>query len=504
MQIFGITLNRYSIPIIYLACAIVGFLLIRETVHMFQHPIATRAISVWLGVGFIALSIPAVYTNKTQLPRKARILLIIWLAWTLLSTLLGNQPWAAMVRWFEIFISVLIALCLYFIISQQPKLITLLAKSIGAAVLLCLLAFVVYWNLLSDPTKHNWASDIPFFVNIRHFGQLIAVAVPLGYFLLHQYSTDNKNTHWIIGYLILSWALVFWLGGRGTFLAVVITSILYIPIACKPARKWILITPLIGAMLSQFFIVEHPSLNLFRLIAQDGVSLNAYSSFREVIYIESLIHWWQQAPMMGIGADGYRHLIPAIGNAESIAHPHSSIIQLLLSFGPIGLLIPTYFFFILTWRVIRTPSAEQHLTSNDLKAFYLILLSTLILSLFDGILYHAYGLFISSIVAGICIAMAFPPEVNTTLDNTELSEKPSQYWTLLTLTLGIIVTSGYYAVFTYQLYHSKYGNKNEEWINWNARYPIYFSPTWTYERYKPENIELLKQDYIERLNTNKQ
>ena len=100
--------------------------------------------------------------------------------------------------------------------------------------------------------------------------------------------------------------------------------------------------------------------------------------------------------------------------------------------------------------------------------------------------------------------MAFPPEVNTTLDNTELSEKPSQYWTLLTLTLGIIVTSGYYAVFTYQLHHSKYGNKNEEWINWNARYPVYFSPTWTYQRYKPEDIELLKQDYIERLNTNKQ
>jgi hypothetical protein len=500
MQIFGITLNRYSIPIIYLACAIVGFLLIRESIHMFQHPIATRAISVWLGVGFIALSLPAVYSNKIPLPRQASILLIIWLAWTLLSTLLGEQPWAAMVRWFEILTSISIALCLYFIINKQPELITLLAKSIVAAVLLCLLAFVVYWNLLSSPVKHNWGSDIPFFVNIRHFGQLITVAVPLAYYLLHKYTSDKKNTHGIIGYLILSWALVFWLGGRGTFLAVVITSILYIPIACKSARKWILITPFIGVILSQFFIVEHPSLNLFRLIAQDGISLNAYSSFREVIYIESLIHWWKQAPIMGIGADGYRYLIPAIGNVDSIAHPHSSIIQLLLSFGPIGLLIPTYFFFILTWKVIKTSTAEQHLTADNIKTFYLILLSTLILSLFDGILYHAYGLFISSIVTGICVAIAFPQKVNTALDNTEFSKKPSQYSTLFTLILGIIVTTGYYAIFTYQLHHSKYGSKNEEWINWNARYPVYFSPTWTYQRYKAEDIEQLKQDYIKRQN----
>jgi hypothetical protein len=504
MQIFGITLNRYSIPIIYLACAIVGFLLIRESIHMFQHPIATRAISVWLGVGFIALSLPAVYSNKIPLPRHASILLIIWLAWTLLSTLLGEQPWAAMVRWFEILTSISIALCLYFIINKQPELITLLAKSIVASVLLCLFAFVVYWNLLSNPIKHNWVSDIPFFVNIRHFGQLITVAVPLGYFLLHQYTSDKKNTHWIIGYLILSWALVFWLGGRGTFLAVVITSILYIPIACKSARKWILITPFIGVILSQFFIVEHPSLNLLRLIAQDGISLNTYSSFREIIYIESLIYWWQHSPIMGIGADGYRYLMPAIGNVDSIAHPHSSIIQLLLSFGPIGLLIPIYFFFILTWKVIKTPTAEQHLTAGNAKTFYLILLSTLILSLFDGILYHAYGLFISSIVAGICVALTYPQKAYTIANATNSHEKHFKYWALIALALSISATLTYYAVFTHQLHHSKYGSKSEAWIDWNARYPLYFSPTWTYQRYKAEDIEMLKQDYIERLHTDKQ
>lgn len=511
MQIFGITLNRYSIPVIYLACAIVGFLLIRESIHMFQHPIATRAISVWLGIGFIALSIPAIHTNTNPLPRQASVLLIIWLAWTLLSTLLGEQPWPAMVRWFEIFTSILIALCLYFIIRQQPKLITLLAKSIVTAVLLCLIALIVFWNVSPDPVKHNWVNTLPFFINIRHLGYLAAISIPVGHWLLDRYSRHNHGVFqnnpvqlaYVVGYLILCWALVFWLGGRGTFLAVTITSFLYIFFAPKQNIKWVIISPLIGVLVSQFFLVDHPSLNLFRFIGEEGITLNAFTSFREVIYQESLIYWWENAPLTGIGADGYRYLIPAIGNVESIAHPHSSIIQLLLSYGPIGLLIPTYFFFILTWRVATNDSGLQSRTDQHAKNFYLILLATLILSLFDGILYHAYGLFISSIIAGTCIALTWPlkSEKLTAHTSSNTSANHSRVWINTLVAVGVLFTAAYYAVFTHQLYHSKYGVKSEKWINWNAEYPLYFSPTWTYQRYKAENIEQLKQDYIKRLNS---
>jgi len=507
MQIFGITLNRYSIPIIYLACAIVEFLLIRESIHMFQHPIATRAISVWLGVGFIALSLPAIYTSKIALPKQASVLLIIWLVWTLLSTLLGEQPWPAMVRWFEILTSVLMGLCLYFIINKQPNLINLLLKAIVAAVLLCLLAFVVYWNLLGDPIKHNWVSDIPFFVNIRHFGQLIAVAVPVGYLLLEKASSEHKKTYWIIGYLIFSWALVFWLGGRGTFLAVSITTILHLFIN-KQHKKWLVLAPIAGLVISLFFIVDHPSLNLLRHFGDKGVSLNAMSSSRLEIFIESILHWWNAAPIMGIGADGFFYIIPAIG-IDSMAHPHSSIIQLLLAFGPIGLLIPSYFFYALTQQVIKANHSSQF--------FYLILLSTLILSLFDGILYHAYGLFISSIVAGMCIARAWPQPIrgsNLSSDNTNngtsentaniTTDNNSNNKSLATcLVISVLASALYCGVFNHQLYYSKHGIKTEQWINWNARYPLYFSPTWTYERYSAKDIERLRQEYIERIPSNR-
>jgi hypothetical protein len=513
MQAFGITFNRFSIPIMYLACTIVGFLLIRESVHMFQHPIATRAISVLLELGFIILSLPAIRLvaiqsqSKSQplIPNQASILIIIWLTWTLASTLLGNQPWAAMVRWFEILSSVITAFCLYILIRQQPQLIILIIKALIAAVLLCIFAFIVFWNIAPDPVKHNWVSTIPFFMNIRHFGYLAAIAIPVGYWLLERNFAENKNIRWVIAYLIVAWALVFWLGGRGTFLAVLVVTFIYAFIANKHHIKWIIISPLIGLIISLFFIVDHPSLNLFRLIGQAGVSLDAFSSFRATIYQESLVYWWQQAPIMGIGADGYRYLIPAIGNVESIAHPHSSIIQLLLSYGPIGLLIPGYFFYRLTWKIIKSDNKfsrkfDSKSNNRNTKILYLILLSTLILSLFDGILYHAYGLFISTIVAGICLALSWPLRTDSKpAEQTEsLTGIRSNTFATSTIALSVLLITAYYLVFSYQLYHSKYGEKDEQWINWNARYPLYFSPTWTYERYNVKNIEQLKQRYIER------
>ena len=512
MQIFGITLNRYSVPIIYLACAIVSFLLIRESVHMFQHPIATRAISIFLGVGFMALSLPALWANKTPLPAQARFLLIIWLASTLLSTLLGNQPWPAMMRWFEILVSIGIALCLYFIINKQPKLINLIAKAIVAAVLLCLLAFITYWNLLADPTIHNWATDIPFFMNIRHFGQLIAVAVPLGYFLLHQKTLQQQNKYGVIGYLILSWALVFWLGGRGTFLAVTVVTIIFGFIA-KEQLKWLIISPLIGLIISLFFVVDNPSLNLFRFAGQENVTINTMSSSRMDLYIDSLIHWWTHNPILGIGADGFRYIVPAIIDKESMAHPHNIFIQLLLSYGPVGLLIPCYFFFVLTHKVIsqtRTRTREST-KKNTSAAFYLIFLSTMILAIFDGILYHAYGLFISAIIAGISIALVWPlpqpyceAEIEAELEEEKLEAEleeatRSHVKTTLIAALIALTSLGYCLVFTYQLYSSKYTQIDEQWIHWNARYPIYFSPTWSYQRFDTRNMELQKEIFIERI-----
>jgi len=499
MQAFGITFDKYSIPIIYLACSAVGFLLMRESIHMLQHPIATRAISVILEVGFIFLALPAIFSIKTiDISRKALFLLILWLAWTLASTILGNQPWAAMARWFEILTSILTALCIWLIVRERTELATILAKGIIAALLLCIFAFVAYWIISPSPVQHNWVTDIPLFVNIRHFGYLPAAALPLGYWLLELSSGEKrqisseylpiKSTNLVLIYLTLCWALVFWLGGRGAFLSVTIVTFIYFSLS-KHNIMPILATIIFGLMLSQLFIVDVPNLNLLRFLDLflNGAEkdLNRLSSSRIAIYYESIIHWWNNAPIFGIGADGYRYIIPAIIGIDVFFHPHNSIVQLLMSYGLPGLFIPCCLFFSFTLRLLSNTN-KRHLV------FSLSILSSLFLSLVDGILYHAYGLFISTILVGIGLAYVWPK----TLDKVAINRGDRKKLTLRSLFVLLLAsTSIYYSVFIYQLYHSKYGCVDESWINWNAQYPIYFSPTWSYERYSIDEIEDLKKIY---------
>ena len=125
--------------------------------------------------------------------------------------------------------------------------------------------------------------------------------------------------------------------------------------------------------------------------------------------------------------------------------------------------------------------------------FVLPIFSSLFLSLVDGILYHAYGLFISTLLIGIGLAYAWPKNSNS-LAGKQAANRHYSLCSILILSLVTILL--YYSLFIYQLYQSKNGCVDEDWINWNAQYPIYFSPTWSYERYSIDEIEDLKKIYV--------
>lgn len=506
MQAFGLTINKTTAPLIYLAFSIPSFLLIWEACDMLQYPIAARVISVFIELGFILLTVPVIYQYKTiKIPSKAVFLIIFWLVWTLASTLLGNQPWAAMMRWFELLSSITTAFCLYLLISTRPDYIELIVKAIIAALIICILAFTIIWNISPNPVKHDWVSNIPLFVNIRHFGYIPAIALPLGYWLLEKNTVQNNSHYGAVTYLTICWALVFWLGGRGTFLAVSCVTILYC-ILSKQQIKWVITSILFGLIISQLFIVDAASLSLFRIfdlfINTEGRELNAVSSFRMIIYTEALGYWWNTSPIFGLGADGFYFIVPAIGGIDAVAHPHSIFIQLLFSFGIPGLLLPGYLFILLSIKIIKSKDRSA-------KAFYLSLISILVLSIFDGILYHAYGLFLSTIIAAICLSLAWPQNKKISNKNSPNKDAFNQgafnqnainnKQNLITsswLILIIAISAVYYAAFINQLYQSKYSCVDEDWINWNAKYPLYFSPSPYYKRYSPLDIERLKEEFV--------
>lgn len=471
MKAFGIQINLRSLPFLYLACVPIAFLILRQYDPSFWPSISTRSISVFLELGFILLATPYVYSlKKWNVSRKYLLIISIWISLAGLSTLLSNYPWAGSVRWFELIVNLIFGLYIYLLIQKMPEYKDAIIYSLITSLLFSLIFYLAVWLLLEDPYNYDWVVSPPFFNNIRHFGYFIATVLPLGYFLLEK-ETDNSKTIYIaLIYLSIAWALLFWTGGRGAFLGVLLATTYYFILSQKNI-KWVIFSIVSGAFLSQFFIVKSESLNLFTALSllsanvTEGVDLNTTSAHRLSIYLDSISFWWNNSPILGAGADAFRYIKPSI---SGISQPHSVLIQLIFSYGIIGLLIPTGLFVALTFSQVKS-----NITDN--KIIYLCILSAAIHALTDGVLYHAYSLLILSII----IAISLPP----------IKKISTHYFK--SCTLLAIISTAVYLIFTAQVINSKDELKSKNWIEWNMKYPFYFSPeNWL------ENTNPLEKDRL--------
>jgi O-antigen ligase len=454
MQAFGVSLNRHSIPFLFLACTPIAFLLLREYFTAFWPSIATRAITVFLELGFITLATLSISNLKQwNISRRYTVLLVIWLLCAGLSTVLGEYPWGGIVRWFELLISFIFGLFIYLLIQQSPQYKNLILYSIITTLLFSLICYLALWCVLKDPYSYNWVVDAPFFNNIRHYGYFIATALPLGYWLLE---SNEKNKHLLsIFYLSFAWGLIFWTGGRGALIGVAVATAIYFIISARNI-KWVLLSILIGAVFSQLFIVESALLNLFRMFSFFDINgeydLNNISSSRIRIYQESIIYWWHTNPLWGNGADAFRYIHPGI--KESVySHPHNIFIQLLFSYGILGLIIPSY---------LAISLAFKRFSKFDKKNIIIFscIISAATHALTDGVLYHAFSLYIVVTL----LALSIPSTKKEIKPHLRISISLS----LLTLTL--------FCVFSAQVILSKDKEIDADWIKWNAEYPLYFSP----------------------------
>lgn len=470
MIAFGIQLNLRSLPALYLACIPIAFLLLRQSYPNFWPSISTRSISVFLEIGFILLVTPYIYTLKEwNVSRKYLLIISLWISLAGLSTLLGDYPWAGSIRWFELIVNLMFGLFIYLFIQNMPEYKSTILKSLIISLMFALIFYIGAWFALEDPYNYNWVGSAPFFNNIRHFGYFIATVLPLGYWLL-EHKTDNTTRYAALPYLSCAWALLFWTGGRGALLGVVIATLWYFIISPKNI-KWVIFSIILGGFLSQFFIVKSGSLNLFHALSiftagQENSDLNSISANRISIYIDSLNYWWNNSPLLGTGADAFRYIKPSI---DGISQPHSILVQLLFSYGVIGLLIPTGLFITLTFRQFK-------LNKIDNKVIYLCIVSAATHALTDGVFYHAYSLLILSILISLSI-----PAVR--------KKSPSYFKSCLLLVCMSALT---YLVFTAQVTQSKDEFKSNSWIQWNMKYPFYFSP----ENWLEKSTEIKKYELI--------
>lgn len=478
--------QRSLIPAIYLCLALPVVLLLREANPIWWSTASARSLISGAELLFCLLALPFLRNPWPHCPPWLLASLSLWLICAFISTALSPIFWQGLPYWSELVIHVFFLGCCYVYTVHHPKALIWLGYGLIASCLLCLLAFLITWFSLSAPRHFNWVTEFPFFSNIRHFGHLLAIAVPVAMIFWHKVSHYEGNAQrtsiWLI-LLALLWMMVFVSGGRGAFLSLVIISICYL--LMFPKRAWPLALSIgVGLLLSQYFWVSNNSLNLFRFIGHDeGLTLNQLSSGRLVIYLTTLQDWWQHAPFLGFGADYFRFAHYPFSQ-ERIAHPHNSALQLLYFFGIFGFIIPAF------W-VIRFLKASLTY-SKEHKVFILPALSALLLSIVDGNFFIAYSTFIGMIAMTVALVPLSIQRCHSTADAT-----PNRTYALAFKLLSLAVLSValmIYLAFMWQVQRSHQTGLSLEQQLIQAAYPLYFEPThWIREC----NSNVCKQALIE-------
>lgn len=433
---------------------------VREAYPFFWTSLTIRPLTVFTALIFITLSLPLLFMQR-ELKASCWVLALIGLFLTFsgLSTWASAIPWQGTARWLEIGTYAIAGVFLYHQIHDARGFRHVFSLSLILTLFLIILRFLYFWVSAYDPTHHSWSHQPPLAENIRHIGYLAALLLPVAFTYLPSGRKEHPARYpAVLLYLCAGWGLVFWMGGRATFLALIVTSVLFIWFHPRTAIPMIA-TCIMGLLLSQLFITTDPSLNLIRLFNYDlgEKTINQISSNRGSIYEHALRLWWQKAPVIGLGADAFRYLQPAI-LADYLAQPHSVVVQVLLSFGLVGGVLITSLLLLLlkhSWQQLHV-SPWPGLTCAGIAA--------LLTGLVDGVFYHSLAFFLTSIV----LALALPETSHRIRFSNAIAAAP-------VLFAGSSIL--FYVFLSWQIHLSRQTVPPEHQLATLQKYPAYVEPS---------------------------
>ena len=401
----------------YLACAalilLLAFLPLSRALEFILVPASHATLGARLHIGVIELVFIAgvLADRRVAWPRGARLpgwVLPIggaWLLWSTLAALLASHVEAAVLRQAEWLLHGAAAACLWAFLSAHPHWRAHVPKAIVAGFILYGAAIAAFLLQIPDPHHFPWLKAMLGFRNIRHFSAYAAIALIAALAPLLTGETPDRRMLWrTCAQMVVPWAFLFWSGGRGAFIAVVLslavmTVLRRVP---RPGRLWglALATALLGLTISIPFTPPHGSYGVLRLASDlvEGESANDYSSGR--------LELWQQAlgmvaahPVFGLGPDNYAHT--PRGASEAFEHPHNAVLQSALEWGIPGLLLACAG---LGMTMLAAGRSLARRADAPALAGFGIALMLFMLSMVAGALY--YGL--SVMMCLFCLACALP------------------------------------------------------------------------------------------------
>ncbi len=451
---FGVQVQLRHLPLWFLVLALPALPFIRESYPIFWSSQSIRPLTAFTAIIFIVLSLIWHWRDKVihASPLVVGLIALFWVIHAL-STALSEFPWQGSAHLFEMLLYAMSSLLLYHQLRAAPEFKRLLSISLMLMLFFIILRLLYAWISVFDPANYPWSTNPPLATNIRHIGYMATLLLPIGYtFLL---VPQQRVGYWLtIIFLIASWGLVYWMGGRATFLAILAVTLIF----CFFHRNTFVViglTSITGLLLSQIFIVTDGSLNLFRLFDfGDGhKDLNQLSSHRLTIYQKALHLWWHESPWLGLGSDAFRYLRPAILN-DYFAQPHSVFIQVILSSGLAGILT-------LAALITLLVKAWATRTQTEYPGLIMASVAALLAGMIDGVFYHSLSFFTACLV----ITLSLPPS------GTGIRRS---FFTPTTV-IATLISVVFFSVFSWQLMLSRVSTPSLQQLNFVSQYPIYIN-----------------------------
>jgi exopolysaccharide production protein ExoQ len=336
------------------------------------------------------MNLPAMWQSLARDLKIASYILLIGVFTS--SALISAQPLQSMNMSIITVIHLLFALSVSHLVgspSSREMMPFILALAAGLMILAVFTAFRFGFPppLSEVPEgKIEWASALPGFISVRHFGSWTG-AVTAAFMAMLLYPGDDRRVGWWRFFYFLSAAMTIWSGTRAAILALALTAFILMATNRKlPTFRAIgILSILTGAALTAawlFLVTEDPAFQLYRIYDYEGGGIATASQVATGRIELWAATWdrWLDSPLFGWGTGS---TFWEVYVDWTHTQPHNVLLQFLISWGLVGAAGGL-------WLLGRAIVAAQGaaLGRPHLHPFLAMLYTLLLMSLLEGMLHY--------------------------------------------------------------------------------------------------------------------
>ena len=259
------------------------------------------------------------------------------------------------------------------------------------------LTLATFVSIIPDPADFDWRF---FGLGVTHIRQVGFYSVVGACAALGLAAVERRPLRYglAVAFSSLFLALSYWSGTRGSLVAVIAAFVLGL-MALPALRTWravlaLAIGNMAGALISLVHQAPHSFYGIFRISqATATTGVDAISTGRITQWRDSAAAALER-PFFGYGESQYPFAVPSFADFN---HPHNIILQVLISWGLVGLVCFAALGLFLAWEFLRTARARD----AESAPAVLVAAGLAVMGFYEGSLYHPYP------VAMLTIAVAF-------------------------------------------------------------------------------------------------